>query len=215
MSEWRKARGIKVAFAVIGAIGAVAVIAYVRHVQPVGTLQPLPPAVQTASQMADHADGNEPLPGEPPPLGSVFGYNRPAPPAVGLSIGPAPGEADTPDLSTPAVAVYTILSLIDQAATSKLPPCLLEEAEDPLGDLYPRCLGHPVGLVEVIEDGESAQVIWDATVHTAFSRHGKQWSPGETVTLTARLVQIDGFWKLWQLHDGGEDGDQQHDAPPH
>jgi hypothetical protein len=164
-------------------------------------------------QPTEHADGNEPLTGHLPPLGSVLGYNRPAPPPTGLSIGPAPGEADTPDLSTPAMAVYAILLLIDQGATDKLPSCLHQEAEDPLGDLYPRYLGHPVGLVEVIEEDESARVIWDATVHTTFSRHGREWSSGETVTLTAQLVQIDGFWKLARLHEGEEDGDQQLEAP--
>jgi hypothetical protein len=142
-----------------------------------------------------------------------LGANRPAPPPRGFSIGPAPGETDTPDLSTPAIAVYTILSLIDQGATDKLPSCLLEEAEDPLGDLYPRYLGHPVGLVEVIDQEASAKVIWDATVHTAFSRHGREWSAGETVTLTARLMQLDGFWKLAQLDEGEKDVEQQPDVP--
>lgn len=207
----RNARSIKVMLAVAGSIGVVALVAYVHPSKP-ASAPPPPQAVQTESPPVDQADGNEPLTGEPPPLGILFGCNSPAPPPVGFSVGRSPDEADIPDLSTPAVAVYTVLSLIDRAATDKLAPCFLEETEDPVSNLYPRYLGHPVALVDVIEEGQSAKIVWEATVHMAFSRHGKPWSPGETITLTARLVQVEGLWKLLQLHDGDEDGDQQHNA---
>ena len=78
--------------------------------------------------------------------------------------------------------------------------------------MYPRCLGHPVSLVDVTEEEESAEVTWQATVHKAFFRNAKRYSPGETITLTTKLVQIEGLWKILQLHEGEENGDQQHDA---
>jgi hypothetical protein len=68
-----------------------------------------------------------------------------------------------------------------------------------------------VGLVEVIEEDESAEVIWNATVHTVFSLNGRKWSPGEKMTLTTRLVRVEGLWKLLKLHEGNEDGSQQND----
>jgi len=212
MPESRKGRSLQAAFAVAGAIGAVVVLGYLRHLQSVSTSQPPPLPVAMAGQSVDQADGNEPLLEGPLPLGSVLGINRPAPPPVSISVGRSPGELDTPDLSTPAVAVYTVLPLLDRGATDKVAPCLLEETGDPASSLYPRYLGHPVSLVEVTEEEESAEVVWQATVHTAFSRDGKQHSPGETITLTTRLVQIDGLWKILQLHEGEENGDQQRDA---
>ncbi|MEN6428822.1 MAG: hypothetical protein ABFE13_26035, partial [Phycisphaerales bacterium] len=141
-------------------------------------------------------------------------YNQPAPPPITFFVGRSPDEPGVPDLSTPAAAVQTILFLIDQGTTDKLALCLLEETDDAVSDLYPRYLGQPVGLVEVIEDAESAKVVWEAAVHTAFSLHGKRWSPGETITLTARVVQVEGLWKLVQLHEGDEDDTQRQDVSP-
>lgn len=127
-------------------------------------------------------------------------------------VGRSGDEGEGPDLSTPASAVYGVLCLIDEGATDELASCFVEETEEPVSNLYPRHLGHPIRLVEVSEEGESVKVVWEATVHTGFSRGGSHWSPGETITLTARLAQVEGLWKLSKLHDGDDDGHQKHDT---
>jgi hypothetical protein len=152
-------------------------------------------------------DANGPSVGDPIPLGSRFGCNSPAPPPV-LFLGPPPRDGNDPDLSTPASAIQTILSLIDQGATDKLAPCVLEEIDYGKDSLYPRYLGQPVGLVEVIEDGGSARVVWEASVHTGFTLHDKRWSVGETMIVTSRMVRVGELWKLLQWHEGGEDGEE-------
>ena len=216
MLELRKARGLHVVFTVTGAIGAVVVIAYVHHSKSVSTLQSPSPVVQTedqsTDQSVDQADRKKSSLSEPLSLGRLFGCNNPAPPPIVMPVGRPHGQADTPDLSTPAQAVQTVLSLIDQAATDKLALCFINETKDAVSNLYPRYLGHPIGLVEVIEEGESAEVIWDATVHTEFSHQGRHWSPGEVMTLAARLVRVEASWRLLQLHDGDKDGNRQDNA---
>lgn len=205
MPVLRKARKIKVIFAVTGTIGFVSVAAYVHHLKSVPTFQRLSAPVQTDSQSVDQTDSKESSFSERLPLGSLLGYNKPAIPPIVIPLGRPPGEADTPDLSSPAVAVHSVLSLIDQATTDKLAPCFIEKSEDTVGNLYPRCLGHPVELVEVIEEDDYAEVIWNATVHTMFSLDGRNWSPDETMMLKTTLVRVEGLWKLVKLHDGGKD----------
>ena len=196
------ARGIKVMLAVVGAIGVVSVAAYICRLKSAPVPQMPSPPVQTPGQSADQTDGEEFLLSEDVPLGSLLGYNKPALPPIIMSMGPPPGEADTPDLSTPAVAVHSVLSLLDQAATDKLTLCFIEEAGDTASNLYPRYLGHPIELVDVVEDGETAGVIWNATVHTEFSLDGESRSPGETIASTTRLRRVEGLWKILKLHDG-------------
>jgi hypothetical protein len=206
MPASREAARIKLAFAVAGAIGVVSVIAYVCRLK--STPKPQMPSipVHTADQSVDQIDGEESSLSEPQPLGSLLGYNKPAPPPIIMTVGRPPGEADSPDLSTPAVALHSVLSLLDQAATDKLTLCFIEEGEDITSNLYPRYLGHPIELVDVVEEGESAGVIWNATVHTEFSLDGKSRSPGETITLTTRLLRVEGLWKILKLYDGVENG---------
>jgi hypothetical protein len=211
MPVLRNARRIKVMLAVVGAIGLASVAVYVCHLKSVPTSQMPSLPVQTG-QPADQTDGEEFLLSEDVPLGSLLGYNKPALPPIIMSVGPPPGEADTPDLSTPAVALHSVLSLIDQAATDKLTLCFIEEAGDTASNLYPRYLGHPIELVDVVEQGESAGVIWNATVHTKFSLDGESRSPGETIALTTRLLRVEGLWKILKLHDGVNYGPQQHDT---
>jgi hypothetical protein len=55
--------------------------------------------------------------------------------------------------------------------------------------------------VEVAEEGDTARVYWNATVHTGFTLEGKKRSPGETVGLETSLVRVGGVWKLAQLHE--------------
>ncbi|MBC8471771.1 MAG: hypothetical protein H8D56_20105 [Planctomycetes bacterium] len=206
MPALRKARKIKVLLAVTGAIGFVTVAVYVHHLKSVPTLQRLSAPVQTDSQSVDQTDGKESSFSEPLPLGSLLGYNKPAIPPIVIPVGRPPGEANNPDLSTPAAAVYSVLSLIDQAKTDKLAPCFIEKTEDAMGKLYPRYLGHPVELVEMVEEDDYAEVIWNATVHTKFSLNGKNWSTGETMMLKTTLVRVEGLWKISELHNGGKDG---------
>jgi hypothetical protein len=212
MPELRKTRKFQGIAVATGTTGLLVLIGYVYHLQSIGPVEPPFVPVSGESRSANQADGNQTSISEPLPLGSLLGCNRPAPPPASISVGRSSEQIDTPDLSTPAATVYTVLSLLDQGATGRLAPCLFEETEDRVSNLYPRYLGHSVGLQEVIEDSQSAKVTWNATVHTEFSRRGRHWSPGETITLTARLVRVGGLWKLQQLHDGDEDGPQSHDA---
>ena len=205
MPALRKAR-IKVILAVTGAIGVVSVTAYVHHLKSAPTLQRLSAPVQTDSQSVEQTEDEESMPSEQLPLSSLLGYNKPAVPPIIMHVGRPPGEANTPDLSTPAAAVYSVLSFIDQAATDKLAPCFIEKPEDTVSNLYPHYLGHPVELVEMAEEGEYAEVIWNATVHTKFSLNGRNWSPGETMLFKTTLVRVEGLWKISKLHDRGKDG---------
>ncbi len=147
----RNARRIKVMLAVVGAIGLASVAAYICRLKSAPAPQMPSPPVQTPGQSADQTDGEEFLLSEQVPLGSLLGSNSPALPPIIMALGPPPGEGDTPDLSTPAVALHSVLSLIDQAATDELTLCFIEEAGDTASDLYPRYLGHPVELVDVVE----------------------------------------------------------------
>jgi hypothetical protein len=212
MPVLRNARRIKVMLAVVGAIGLASVAAYIYRLKSAPAPQMPSPPVQTPGQSADQTDGEEFLLSEQVPLGSLLGYNKPALTPIIMSVGPPPGEADTPNLSTPAVALHSVLSLIDQAATDELTLCFIEEAGDTASNLYPRYLGHPIELVDVVEQGESAGVIWNATVHTEFSLDGESRSPGETIALTTRLLRVEGIWKILKLHDGVKYGPQQHDT---
>lgn len=200
-----KARKIKVILAVAGAIGIVSVAAYVHYLKSAPTLQRLSDPVQTDNQSEDQTDDKESSFSEQLPLGSLLGYNKPAVPPIIMHVGRPPSQAESPDLSTPAAAVYSVLSLIDQAATDKLAPCFIEKTEDTAGNLYPRYLGHPVELVEMAEEGENAEVIWNATVHTMFSLDGRDWSQGETMMLKTTLVRVEGLWKISELNDRGKD----------
>jgi hypothetical protein len=206
-----KARKITVLFAVIVILGIIIITVYVYSVKSVTTSRQLSAPVQTDSRSIDQIEDRKPSSGEPLPLGRLLGENNPAVPPITMHVGRPPGEADAPDLSTPAEAVYSVLSLIDQAATDQLATCFIEQTEEPMSTLYPRYLGRPLELVEVIEDGESAKVVWNATVHTMFSLDGRDWSAGEMFTLTTKLVRVEGLWKLLKLYEGNENDSQQND----
>ncbi len=127
-----------------------------------------------------------------------------APPPLIFMVGRPDGD-EAPDLSTPAQAVHSVLALLDRGRMEALSQCLSGAAPDASEGLYPRRLGPPVELVDVVEDGDAATVVWSAAVHTGFTLDGRSRSPGETVTLTTRLVRVEGLWKLVELHDGGEE----------
>jgi hypothetical protein len=164
--------------------------------------------MQSVDQADEPADTNELAAIPEIPLGHLLGINHQAAPPIAFYVGRRPDQADTPDLSTPAAAVQTVLSLIDQGVTDKLSFCFHEEMNDAnvVSTLYPGYIGQPIGLVEVVEDGDFAEVVWEATVHKAFSRHGRHWTPDEMITLSARLIREDGLWKILQLDKGEKDG---------
>ena len=113
-----------------------------------------------------------------------------------ITIGEPSDGVTTVDLSTPDAAVHSVLTLVDEKTTDQLGQCFAEGMEVPANGLYPRYLGHPIALVDVVEDGETATVTWEAAVHTAFTHQGQDRAPGETVTLTSRLIRVDDLWRL-------------------
>jgi hypothetical protein len=195
-------------FAAIGGLGLVALIALIYHLKSSPMSQGPMVSVQRDRESVDPTENEESTGDAVTSLGSLLGCNKPAPPPIVFYVGPPPDAADTPDLSTPAVAVHSVLSLIDQGATDKLAPCFIAGTEDTVSKLYPRYLGHPIELVEVIEEGQCAEVVWKATVHTEFSMDGTNRAPGETITLKTKLIRVEDIWKLLKLHDGGKDGIQ-------
>jgi len=168
--------------------------------------QPLPPMQDNAETHSSRPtdSGGSSLLGDAPIVGRLMAQTDPnkiSAPTVGIFLGRRPAEADDPDLSTPATAVYGVLALIDRGATHRLSQCFAQGAENVASGLYPRYLGHPVELVEVAEESAAAKVFWIATVHTGFTLEGKNWSPGETIALETRLVQVEGIWKLATLYE--------------
>jgi hypothetical protein len=119
----------------------------------------------------------------------------------GISVGDPYSDVPTADLRTPEAVVYSFLTLIDQGATDQLRECLAEGTEVAADSPYPRYLGYPIRLVEVAQEGDAAQVQWEATAHTPFSHKGKDRLPGEFVPLSSRLVRVDGLWKLLKLDE--------------
>ncbi len=149
-------------------------------------------AAVTASPVAEQTQGLTLNPGEPAPAFEGMG---------GISVGDPFSDVPTADLRTPEAVVYSFLVLIDQGATDQLQACLAEGAEVAADSPYPRYLGYPIRLVEVAQEGDAAQVRWEATAHTPFSYKGKDRQPGESVALSSRLVRVDGLWKLLKLDE--------------
>jgi hypothetical protein len=139
---------------------------------------------------------------EIPTLESVLPSLGPGPDVAGMggiSVGDPFSGVPTADLRTPEAVVYSFLTLLDQGATDELRECLAEGAQVPADNPFPRYLGYPIRLVEVAQDGDAAQVSWEATAHTPFSYKGKDRLPGEFVPLRSQLVRVDGLWKLLKL----------------
>jgi hypothetical protein len=107
----------------------------------------------------------------------------------------------TVDLRTPEAVIYSFLSLIDQGASDLWGECLAEGSEVAADGPYPRYLGQPIRLVEVTQDDDTAQVRWEATVHTPFSHKGEDRLPGELASLCSRLVRVGNAWKLVKLDE--------------
>jgi len=160
-----------------------------------GEAQPESDAMPAAgSSTAEQPQTEEPVLEalEPRPIGGAMG---------GISVGDPYSGVPTADLRTPEAAVYSYLALIDEGATDQVSECLAEGHEVPADGPYPRYLGRPIRLVEVMHKGDTAQVLWEATVHTAFAHKGRDRLPGEFVALSSRLFQADGLWKLLKLDE--------------
>jgi hypothetical protein len=119
----------------------------------------------------------------------------------GMAVGDPFSGVPTVDLRTPEAAVYSILALIDQGAVDQLPECLAEGAPILPDAPYPRYVGQPIRLVDVVRTGATAEIRWEATAHTPFFYRGKDRRPGEFVPLSSRLVFVDGCWELLKLDE--------------
>lgn len=211
-----KAGRLKTVFAAAAITGILSMTAYVFYVRSFPAPLRSPAPLKEDGETLRPADGGESsLLGDTPIVGrlrlttEIDQIDRmESPPPAGIPVGRQSGETDAPDLSTPAVALYSALALIDEKATDQLAQCCANGTDTAGNAVYPRYLGHPIELVDVIEEGNAAKVVWKATAHTGFTLAGEHRSPGESVILVTRLIRVEGFWKLLRLHDGDEDGPQ-------
>ncbi len=209
MSERCNARTMMVVLAAAGVAGVGLAIACLYRTEPPSTL-PETASLPRPDEQA-RSLGDAPLIGE---LRSADDARTAAPPPLIFMVG-RPEADEAPDLSTPAQAVHSALALVDRGRMEALSQCLSAAAPDASEGLYPRRLGPPVELVDVVEDGDAATVVWNATVRTEFTLDGRSRSPGEIITLTTRLVRVEGLWKLVELHDGGEEHEASAKYQPH
>jgi len=211
-----KAGRLKIGVATGAIVGVLLVTAHVFHLRSLpAPLGPPVPMQSDAASLGQIDDGESSLLGDTPIVGrlrlttEIDQIDRmESPPPAGIPVGRQSGEVDAPELSTPAIAVYSALALIDRKATDQLTQCCVNGADAVVNALYPHYLGHPIELVNVIEQGDVAKVIWKATVHTGFTLAGQNQSPGQSIILVTRLIRVEGIWKLLRLHDGDEDGPQ-------
>ena len=199
-AQARRVRAVLAVTAVVIVLSAAVYVFWMRSL-PVPSPAPLQDDPQT--QTSPPADRGEPsLLGHTPVIGALRGADdaRTAAPSIIFMVG-RPDSNGAPDLSTPAQAVHSVLALLDGGETMALSQCFHNRKPNASESLYPRYLGPPIELLEVLQEGETARVRWNATVHTGFALEGKSRSPGETIRLETRLVQVDGVWKLARLHE--------------
>ena len=114
---------------------------------------------------------------------------------------PTPKTTDRVDFSTPRAAVISFLTLVDQGDREEWHQCLAAHAGDLAASPYLRYLGLPVQVGNPRREGDMVVVACTAMVQAAFTRQGKEWYPGESVPLHARLIQEDDLWKLAALSE--------------
>lgn len=114
---------------------------------------------------------------------------------------PTPKTTDRVDFSTPRAAVLSFLTLVDQGDREAWTQWLAAHAGDLAASPYLRYLGLPVQVGNPRREGDMVVVACTAMAQTAFTRQGKEWYPGESVPLRARLVQEDDLWKLAALSE--------------
>jgi hypothetical protein len=206
VSAASRAGRVKVVLAAVAIASIFSVGAYVFRMCSVSAPPAAPTPVQDdaeaqPSRRAD-SDGSSLL-GDAPMIGALRSTDdarAPSPPPIIFMVGRRDSNG-APDLSTPAQAVYSVLELLGRGGTEALSQCFHDGTPETSEGLYPRYLGLPIEVLEVAEEGDTASVCWNATVHTGFTLAGKKRSPGETVRLETRLVHIGGVWKLAQLHE--------------
>lgn len=198
VSERCNARTIKVVLAAAGVAGLGLAIACLYRAEPPSTPAETASSPRPAEQ--DRSLGVAPLIGA---LRDGDDARAAAPPPLIFMVG-RPDADGAPDLSTPAQAVHSVLALLDRGDTEALSQCFGDAAPEASESLYPCPLGPPVELVDVVEDGDAATVVWNAVVRTEFTLDGTRRTPGETVTLTTRLIRGEGLWRLVRLHDGAD-----------
>ena len=199
ISERCNTRTIKVVLAAAAVAGVGWAIACLYRAEPPSVPAETASSPRPAEQ--DRSLGDAPLISA---LRDGDDARSPAPPPLMFMVGRPDGD-EAPDLSTPAQAVHSVLALLDRGRMQALSQCFSDAAPDASEGLYPRRLGPPVELVDVVEDGDAATVVWSAAACTEFTLDGRSRSPGEIITLTTRLVRVEGLWKLVELHDGGEE----------
>lgn len=217
---------MKAAFATTSILVAASVVGYVYHsrrpeppAQPAIVSQavqrPAPGNGGSRSYAADHSATTSQIQNESDPspvaaapeveqihmAGSILEpLASPVEPEITfVSVGDPFSGVPTVDLRTPEAAVYSLLALTDQGDSDQVAECFADANEVVADGLYPRYLGQPIRLVEVTQDDDTAQVRWEATVHTPFSHQGKDRLPGELAPLCSRLVRTGDAWKLVKL----------------
>jgi len=195
---------------VLGAVAIASIFfvgAYVFRMRSLSAPPASPTPVQAdgeaqTSRPADRT-GSSPF-GDAPVIGNLLrgtdDARADAPPPIIFMVGRRESDG-APDLSTPAQAVYSVLELLGRGSTEALSQCFRDGTPEASEGLYPRYLSPPIEVLEVAEEGDTARVYWNATVHTGFTLEGKKRSPGETVRLETRLVRVEGVWKLARLHE--------------
>ncbi len=168
----------------IGSILSVAGYVFLMRSLPAPSPAPTPEQNDGQTQTSRLADtGGSSLLGDGPAIHMLRGTDdvrAAAPPPIIFMVG-HPESGGGPDLSTPAQAVHSALELLGRGNTEALSQCFRDATADANEGLYPRYLGPPIEVVEVAEEGDTARVYWNATVHTGFTLEGKKRSAGETV----------------------------------
>jgi len=145
--------------------------------------------------------------------------------AVGVAVGFMPDQAlgaqalsraaldqiSDADLSTPENAVHSLMASVGQHALGEPDQYLAPGAGDMRSSPYLRCLDFPMEVVDVIQEGDTAQVTYIASVVMAFSTEDTTWLPGESLMLTAHLIRSGELWQVLELDVSPFEGDE-HDA---
>ena len=124
-----KASRLKLVVATATVIGILLVAVHVFDVHFL-SVPPQPAGdVRSEAEPLHHIDGGEPsLLGVEPVLGRLMTQTgqRVSSLPGGILVGRRSDEGDAPDLSTPSVAVYSVLALIDRDATETIPSMLCQ-----------------------------------------------------------------------------------------
>jgi RNA polymerase sigma factor (sigma-70 family) len=111
------------------------------------------------------------------------------------------------DMSSPEGLARGLMTLVGEGAMDQMDLLRAKGARSVTEAPFLGCLGYPMELTDIERHDAGARVTWHAAVQTEFSWKGETWSPGESVTLAARLVRAGDLWKLASIGlAGDEDG---------